>query len=155
MFELGSLLYLEGEHAYHLTTTTAQNETIFLKRAYPGHPLFFRPFLISISITQIEMSIDGLLGIWTRGPLDGEHRRYHGAMAAANRNNSLQVGISHFKFLDDFSSISFGSQVSDTQKSLFTFKMLQGLSSKFKILKCLNQSLSVHNFSNSRIKKLL
>ena len=63
MFELGSLLYLEGEHADHLTTTTAQNETIFLKRAYPGHPLFFRPFLISISITQIEMSIDGLLGI--------------------------------------------------------------------------------------------
>ena len=34
-----------------------------------SRPLFvyFRPFLITISIIQIEKSIDGVLGIWTRG----------------------------------------------------------------------------------------
>ena len=47
-----------------------------------SRPLFvyFRYFLDTISI--IEKSVDGVLGIRTRGPQDGRRRRNHGAMAA-------------------------------------------------------------------------
>ena len=43
-----------------------------------SRPLFvyFRSFLVTISIIQIEKSIDGVLG-----PQDGRCRRNHGAMA--------------------------------------------------------------------------
>ena len=42
---------------------------IFIKKwAYPGLFLvYFRPFLITISIIQIEKSIDGVLGVQTHG----------------------------------------------------------------------------------------
>ena len=47
-----------------------------------SRPLFvyFRYFLDTISIIQIEKSIDGVLG--NPGPQDGRRRRNHGAMAA-------------------------------------------------------------------------
>ena len=44
--------------------------------------VYFRPFLITISIIQIENSIDVVLGMRTRGH-NGRRRRYHGGMAAA------------------------------------------------------------------------
>ena len=49
-----------------------------------SRPLFvyFRPFLITISIIQIEKSIDGVLEIRTRGCKICRHRQNHGAMAA-------------------------------------------------------------------------
>ena len=49
-----------------------------------SRPLFvyFRTFLITISIIQIEKSINGAHGIWTHVH-DGMHRQNHLAMAAA------------------------------------------------------------------------
>ena len=57
---------------------------LFLKNMGQSRPLFvyFRYFLDTISIIQIEKSIDGVLGIRTREPKDGRRRRNHGAMAA-------------------------------------------------------------------------
>ena len=41
---------------------------LFNRWANPGlFFVYFRPFLITISIIQIEKSIDGVHGIWTRG----------------------------------------------------------------------------------------
>ena len=50
-------------------------DNLFLKKMGQSRPLFvyFRSFLITISIIQIEKSIDGVLGIRTRG------RRMEGA----------------------------------------------------------------------------
>ena len=50
-------------------------------------PLFvyFGYFLDTISIIQIEKSIDGVLG--NPGPQDGRRRRNHGAMAATLHSN--------------------------------------------------------------------
>ena len=44
--------------------------------------VYFCSFLVTISIIQIERSIDGVLRIRTRGPLDGGRRWNRGAMAA-------------------------------------------------------------------------
>ena len=57
---------------------------LFFKKMGQSRPLFvyFRYFLTTISIMQIEKGIDGVLGIRTWGPQDGRRRRNHGAMAA-------------------------------------------------------------------------
>ena len=65
-----------------------QQLDVFKKWAKIGlFPVYFRPFLITTSTIQIENSLDGVIGIRTRG----RRKRYHGAMAAT-------VGCLHFNF---------------------------------------------------------
>ena len=45
--------------------------------------VYFCPFIITISIIQIEESVDGVLG-FEPGPQDGRRRRNHRAMVATN-----------------------------------------------------------------------
>ena len=58
---------------------------VFFLKMVQFRPLF-RPFLSAITIITIlfEKSVDGLLGIRTRGPQDGRSRRNHGAIAATH-----------------------------------------------------------------------
>ena len=62
----------------------SDGKSFFLKNMGQSRPLFvyFRYFLDTISIIQIEKSIDGVLGIRTQEPQDGRRRWNHGAMAA-------------------------------------------------------------------------
>ena len=61
----------------------------FFKKMGQSRPLFvyFRCFLDTISIIQIEKSVDRVLGIRTRGR-SGRHRQNHGAMAATQMFSS-------------------------------------------------------------------
>ena len=69
-------VYLGNVPKKHANTRMGKH--FFLKMGQ-SRPLFvdFRPFLITISIIQIEKNVDGVLGIRTRS-----RRRNHGAMAA-------------------------------------------------------------------------
>ena len=65
----------------------------FLLKMGQSRPLFvyFRYFLDTISIIQIEKSIDGVLG--NPGPQDGRRRRNHGAMAATTYFDQLNCRL--------------------------------------------------------------
>ena len=43
------------------------NKVVVFKWPMPAFFVYFRPFLITISIIQIEKSVDGVFGIWTWG----------------------------------------------------------------------------------------
>ena len=68
------------------TSVTSLNEHLyscwcFFKWANPSlFFVYFRPFLITISTTQIEKNIGGVLGIRTQRPQDGRRRLNHGAI---------------------------------------------------------------------------
>ena len=55
--------------------------------------VYFRPFLTTISIIQIEKCIDGVLGIRTRGCRMVSADKNHRAMTAARNNLHLQVRL--------------------------------------------------------------
>ena len=61
----------------------------FFKWANPILFVYFCYFLDTISIIQIEKSVDDVLGIHTQGPQDGRRRRNHGAMMATKRGKIL------------------------------------------------------------------
>ena len=79
-----------------------------------SRPLFvyFRYFLNTISLIQIEKSVDGVLGIRTQGPQDGRHRQNHRAMVATLLYKTLSPLSSLSLFFP--STLSIIDQVSRT-----------------------------------------
>ena len=93
-----------------------------------SRPLFvyFRPFLITISIIQIEKSVDGVLGIRTQGRrmvgTDETTELCFRLFNAVNKVNSKQM---IYKIVDDTGSYSLCKLWSSHRPDLLDLKFLQ------------------------------
>ena len=126
---------------------------LFFKWANPGLFLFyFRPFLIIISIIQIEKCVDSVFGIWTHG-----RRQYHGGKQDCCNSTCFPWRCSSWRSSNVKSNQSLTSRVPsksfydcDTLQKSFNiimiwYKKIQPLPS-YKLLSILSLSLSLSLF---------